>query len=234
MLYWANQIPLHEWRTSFPSCRQLLFISNFQDYFKGRVTSSRVTSPSQRSQAQVTYYLEVLIAWLSSKLRHLKRVMPSWLLWRMPCSSTSVSLYQIVCSYFSFSRCWFQQVSLISVCSLISIAQAVFWGAQFAQVSGEQFEQLTCVIVFCEVNTIVVPILQRRKRKHKEVSYLLLLVNSLLTSWITCQRLHKFLVAESGFKPQTLWTPEFTILATALITGHFAYKKTFTRQHERK
>lgn len=146
----------------------------------------------------------------------------------------NLSLYQVVCSYFSFSRCWFQQVSLISVCSLISIVQAVFWGTQFAQMSGEQFEQLTCVIVFCEVNTIVVPILQRRKRKHKEVSYSLLLVNSLLTSWITCQRLHKFLVAESGFKPQTLWTPEFTILATALITGHFAYKKIFTRQHERK
>lgn len=39
-------------------------------------------------------------------------------------------------------------------------------------VLGEEFEQLTCIIVFCEIIIIIVPILQRRKLKHKEVNYL--------------------------------------------------------------
>lgn len=166
---------------------------------------------------------------LFSQPRHLRRVMPSldplWLLLRMPCSSAlPFTKFHLVT--FSFSRCWFQEFSLINGCSLFSFAESVFLGAQYAQVLGEEFEKLTCIIVFCEVNTIIVSILQRRKLKHKEVNYLSWLVNFLLTTRNTCQRLYEFWVAETRFKPQPLWTPEFKILVTALTTQDVSLRKT--------
>jgi hypothetical protein len=94
---------------------------------------------------------------------------------------------------------WFQELSLINVCFLISISVCLLINFS-TQELGKMLSNWPMWPILCEVDTIIVSDLQRRKQKHKEILYLSLLANSLLIPWIICQRPPKLPVSELRIK----------------------------------
>lgn len=163
---WATQIPLQEWRTYSPSCRQPSFISGFQNYLIRRPPPHSRPHPLPKA-ARVRWLIKGSFYWpLSPQMRHLK----SHAIFRIAVASIdnasqlSFTLYPVWLPSFAFHRYSFQELSLTNVYSLISILNSVFWGAQHTHMTGEKFEH---ALVFCEVyNYYCLPSAQKTKAQR--------------------------------------------------------------------